>query len=120
MRIIKGHNKPITVLCLNEARDTIFTGSHDGWVTHWDVKTGVNDRVGGPGHGNQINRMKVVGDKLYTCGIDDNLKIVDLDAFTYNPTKEMKLGAQPRGMDINGGQVLIATVKEVSPSPIYC
>jgi len=113
LRVIKGHNKPITVMCLNEERNMIFTGSHDGWVTHWDVKTGFNDRVSGAGHGNQINRMKVAGEKLYTCGIDDTLKIVDLDTFTYNSGQDVKLGAQPRGMDIHDGRVIIVTVKEV-------
>ncbi|CAG7726267.1 unnamed protein product [Allacma fusca] len=113
LRIVKGHNKPITVLTVNEDRSRIFTGSHDGWVTHWDASTGVNDRVNGVGHGNQINGMKVVGDTLYTCGIDDNLRLVDLNTYTYTNVNDVKLGSQPRGMDTRDNQVIIATVKEL-------
>lgn len=47
LRIVKGHNKPITVLTLSEDRDTIFTASHDGVVTRWNNETGENDKVPG-------------------------------------------------------------------------
>lgn len=47
LRIVKGHNKPITVLTLSEDRDTIFTASHDGVVTRWNNETGENDKVSG-------------------------------------------------------------------------
>ncbi|OXA52969.1 actin-interacting protein 1 [Folsomia candida] len=113
LRIIKGHNKPITVMCLNDDRTKIFTGSHDGFVTYWDAKTGVNDRISGTGHGNQINGMKIVGNILYTCGIDDNLRLADLGTFAYTNVNDVKLGSQPRGMDISGNKVIIATVKEL-------
>jgi len=113
LRIVKGHNKPITVMCLNEDRTKIFTGSHDGFVTYWDAKTGVNDRISGTGHGNQINGMKVVGSILYTCGIDDTLRLVDLNSFAYTNVNDVKLGSQPRGMDTNESRIIIATVKEL-------
>ena len=38
---LQGHNKPITVLTLSPDRKTIYTGSHDGYITHWDSETGV-------------------------------------------------------------------------------
>jgi len=100
-------------LCLNEDRTKIFTGSHDGNVTYWDAISGVNDRIGGVGHGNQINGMKVAGNTLYTCGIDDTLRLVDLNTYAYTNTSDVKLGSQPRGMDIKDGRVIISTVKEV-------
>lgn len=101
-------------MCLNDDRSQIFTASHDGFVTFWNAKTGENDRVEGKGHGNQITRMKVVGNSLYTCGFDDNLKQVDLSTYNYDNTKDVKLGSQPRGMDISNGKVYIGTVKEVT------
>ncbi|ODM88027.1 Actin-interacting protein 1 [Orchesella cincta] len=113
LRIVKGHNKPITVMCLNEDRTQIFTGCRDGFITYWDAVTGVNDRISGTGHGNQINGMKVVGSTLYTCGIDDTLRLVDLNTYAYTNVNDVKLGSQPRGMDINGERVIIATVKEL-------
>ncbi|ODM95590.1 Actin-interacting protein 1 [Orchesella cincta] len=37
LRIVKGHNKPITVMCLNEDRTQIFTGCRDGFITYLGV-----------------------------------------------------------------------------------
>lgn len=79
LRIIKGHNKPITVLALSEDRSSIFTGSHDGFVTRWNAETGENERIEGVGHGNQINGMKARNGILYTCGIDDSVKQIDIE-----------------------------------------
>ncbi|XP_044758553.1 actin-interacting protein 1 isoform X2 [Coccinella septempunctata] len=108
IRVIKGHNKPITVMTLSEDRSTIFTGSHDGFVTTWNASTGENDRVEGKGHGNQINGMKAHNGTLYTIGIDDSLKQIDIEGNTYKP-QDVKLGSQPRGMDILTEQNIIVT-----------
>lgn len=108
LRVIKGHNKPITVLTLSEDRQSIFTGSHDGYVTRWDAATGENDRVEGNGHGNQINGMKVNQGTLYTCGIDDSLKQIDIEGNTYK-SQDVKLASQPRGLDILKEQNIIIT-----------
>lgn len=40
IRVIKGHNKPITALTLSPDRNTVYTGSHDGFITRWNAKTG--------------------------------------------------------------------------------
>lgn len=113
-RILKGHNKPITVLELSEDRSSIYTGSHDGYVTWWDAASGENERISGNGHGNQINGMKATGNKVYTCGIDDSLKQFDSENKAYT-TLDLKLGSQPRGMDIFKEQDLVvsASVQEI-------
>mgnify|MGYP000949297758 CR=1 FL=1 len=108
----QGHNKPITVLSLSPDHKTIFTGSHDGIVTSWNSETGENDRVEGNGHGNQMNGMKALSEFVFTCGIDDKLKEIDIINNSYSPF-EVKLGAQPRGMDVNGDTAITVTVKEV-------
>lgn len=82
--MIKGHNKPITALTLSEDRTSIFTASHDGYVTTWNAETGENDRIEGAGHGNQINGMKAFDGTLYTCGIDDSLKQIDIEGKLYD------------------------------------
>lgn len=79
IRILKGHNKPITVLTLSEDRQSVFTGSHDGFVTKWNTGTGENERIEGIGHGNQINGIKPNNDILYTCGIDDSLRTINIE-----------------------------------------
>ncbi|KAK9883553.1 hypothetical protein WA026_001732 [Henosepilachna vigintioctopunctata] len=115
IRIVKGHNKPITVMTLSEDRSTIFTGSHDGFVTSWNASTGENNRVEGKGHGNQINGMKALENTLYTCGIDDSLKQIDIEGNTYKP-QDVKLASQPRGMDILKEQniIITASVNEIT------
>ncbi|XP_022916456.2 actin-interacting protein 1 [Onthophagus taurus] len=115
LRIVKGHNKPITVLSLTEDRTNIFTGSHDGFVTNWNASTGENNRVNGLGHGNQINGMKPNGNLMYTCGIDDSVKQIDIENNTYTKT-DIKLGSQPRGMDIlkEKNIIIAASVNEIS------
>lgn len=114
LRIVKGHNKPITVLTLSEDRSTIFTGSHDGYVTRWNAETGENDRIEGAGHGNQINGIRAHNGILYTCGIDDSLKQIDIEGNAYK-SGDLKLGSQPRGMDVLKEQniIVVGTVNEV-------
>lgn len=111
--IFQGHNKPITVLTLSSDRNTIYTGSHDGYITSWNANTGENDRVRGQGHGNQINGMKTAKNILYTVGIDDTLRSVDIDTNTYTDTCVVKLDSQPRGLDIYNDIVVIVTVRQV-------
>lgn len=78
--------------------------------------SGENDRIQGAGHGNQINGMKVIGDSLYTCGIDDSVKQVDVASNSYT-NADIKLGSQPHGMDVKGDTIITASVKEVSNTP---
>lgn len=115
LRIIKGHNKPITVMTLSDDRSTIFTGSHDGNITNWNSGSGVNDKVAGNGHGNQVNDMRAFGDHVYTCGIDDTLRQINIEGNTYSDVS-VKLSCQPRGMDIFREQniVIVACVKEIT------
>jgi len=87
---------------------------------------GENERIQGVGHGNQINGMKTVGDSLYTCGIDDSVKQVDIASNTYT-SADIKLGSQPHGMDAKDDTIIIASIKEVSteakilpPEIIHC
>lgn len=94
-------------------RSTIYTGSHDGYITNWSAQTGENDRVQGHGHGNQINGMKAVKNLLYTAGIDDTLRMVEIATNAYADTSVIKLDSQPRGLDIYNDIVVIATVRQV-------
>lgn len=115
LRIVKGHNKPITVMTLSDDRSTIYTGSHDGVVTAWNSGNGTNEKVTGNGHGNQINGMRAFGDFVYTCGIDDTLRQISIEGNTYTEVA-VKLSCQPRGMDIFRDQnvIIVACVKEIT------
>lgn len=115
LKIVKGHNKPITVLGLSDDRSTIYTGSHDGAVTSWNSGSGTNDRVAGIGHGNQINGIRSAGDVIYTCGIDDSLREISVEGNTYTDTV-VKLNCQPRGLDVlrEQGIVICACQRDVT------
>lgn len=115
LRIIKGHNKPITVMTLSDDRSTIYTGSHDGAITNWNSGNGVNDRVEGPGHGNQVNGMRSAGDHVYTCGIDDTFREIAIEGNTYTEAS-VKLSCQPRGLDLLPEEkvAVVACVREIA------
>lgn len=102
-------------MTLSTDRSTIYTGSHDGYITNWNAESGENDRIQGQGHGNQMNGMKASGDVIYTCGIDDSLKIIDAVSNTYTGAS-IKLDSQPRGLDIYGDIVVTVSVRQVC----YC
>jgi WD repeat-containing protein 1 (actin-interacting protein 1) len=114
LRIIKGHNKPITAMTLSDDHSIIYTASHDGAVTNWNSGNGLNDRINGVGHGNQVNSVRSHGDFVYTCGIDDSLKQISLEANTYTGV-DLKLPCQPRGMDIlkDANITVVGCVKEI-------
>lgn len=57
--------------------------------------------------------MKTIGDSLYTCGIDDSVKQVDIASNTYT-SADIKLGSQPHGMDAKDDTIITASIKEVS------
>lgn len=61
--------------------------------------------------------MKLDNDYLYTCGIDDSLRQVDVKSNSYTDL-QIKLNAQPRGMDFNSNVLVTATIKEVNISLI--
>jgi WD40 repeat protein len=114
LRILKGHNKPITAATLSDDHSIIYTASHDGAVTNWNSGNGLNDRVGGIGHGNQVNSIRSHGDFIYTCGIDDSLKQINLEGNTYTGV-DLKLPCQPRGMDVFKEEniIVVGCVKEI-------
>lgn len=118
LRILTGHNKPITCLALQD--QSLFTASHDGAVTLWNVQTGEGRHVLGQGHGNQVNGMRVgQGGSLLTCGIDDTLRKAVPTAEGEVPSytdEAVPLGAQPRALDHRPDEDLtvVATVKELT------
>ncbi|XP_049693412.2 actin-interacting protein 1 [Helicoverpa armigera] len=120
LQVLMGHNKPITCLALHPDRHTVYTASHDGCVTAWNVATGEGRHILGQGHGNQVNGMRAsAGGSLLTCGIDDTLRkavpAAEGEVPTYTDVS-IPLGSQPRAMDhiIEDDTTIVATVKELA------
>jgi len=112
LKIITGHNKPITALAY--CGDRIFSGSSDGRLVLWDPVKGDNDVVKGKGHTSQIQALVPKGkDQLLSIGVDDQLKTIDMAGMEY--TSSQGLVSQPRGMDVSkdGSLVIIACVDHV-------
>lgn len=121
LRVIKGHNKSITAMTVADKQGsgdekTIFTGSHDGFVTQWNSKSGEHDRVEGEQHTNQVQDMYPLSDQVLTCGLDDTLRSIDLSTNQYSKSfSPIKLSAQPKGIAALPGTniVVIAGVNEL-------
>lgn len=121
LRVVKGHNKSITAMTVASVdgvtdEKTIFTGSHDGFVTHWSSKTGNHDRVEGPQHTNQVQDMVSTKDTVLTCGLDDTIRAVDLKTNQYSSTfSPIKLSVQPKGISTLAGTniIVVAGVNEL-------
>ena len=107
LRVVKGHNKTITALSVNvnSADNVLYTGSTDGSICFWNTNTGLQDRIEGHGHTNQVADMKMDEKNLYTCGLDDMLKTIDMSENVFR--NEVKLDSQPRGVAILNSKNLI-------------
>lgn len=121
LQVIKGHNKSITSMTVSNSSSngddrTIFTGSHDGYVTHWSSKSGKHDRVSGTQHTNQVQDMFSTKDLIYTCGFDDTIRAIDLKTNEYSSSfNPIKLSVQPRGIAAVEGSnlIVVAGVNEL-------
>ena len=109
LRVIKGHNKSITALAVHSDpgsnHKTIYTGSHDGFITHWDSETGESDRCSGSPHTNQVADMTIDSNNLYSCGLDDTIRVTSLKS--NEVTNDVKMDSQPRGIALVRDQSLL-------------
>lgn len=114
LRVIKGHHKSITALAVSPNRESIYTGSHDGYISFWDAATGDQDRVAGLHHTNQVQDMCTGTDAIYTCGLDDTVRSIQLLSNEYS-NLAIKMDSQPRGMTTaDGNLVIVADIADIS------
>jgi len=115
-RILKGHNKPITKMCVTDEGKTIVTGGSDGRVIEWSVADGSTKSYGGDGHGNQVNGLATVSSNrsVASVGLDDCLRFIDQDTLTYSSSSApLKLKSQPKGVDNQDDLTAVATLESV-------
>lgn len=67
----------------------------------------------GSGHGNQVNGMKAASGLLYTAGIDDTLRTINIETNAYVDSSVVKLESQPRGLDLYNDTVIVACLRQV-------
>lgn len=115
VKIVQGHYKGITALGAGSdgKGTTLWSGSFDGRVCHWDIKTGTPTTVDGQQHTNQVAGFAGSGGKAYSVGWDDTLRIVDESAKTFLG-ESIKLSAQPKGASASNGVLYVATASGVA------
>ncbi|KAJ9156188.1 WD domain-containing protein [Pleurostoma richardsiae] len=114
-RVVQGHNKSITALgAASDGKGTsLWTGSFDGRVCHWDIGNGIGEVVDGQNHTNQVTQFAASSGKTYSVGWDDTLRIVDESANTFAGASA-KLSAQPKGVAASDGRIVIALASGVA------
>lgn len=115
VRVVQGHDKGITTLIggSDGKGSDLWTGSFDGRVCHWDVKSGKGTIVDGQSHSNQVAQMAASSGKAYSAGWDDTLRTVDESAKTFLGDAA-KLSAQPKGVAASGDKVFVATTSGIA------
>jgi len=112
VKIVEGHNRSVTAIGKSEKGQTLWTGSFEGRVCHWDIPTGVGSAVEGQTHTNQVSAFANTPDRVYSVGWDDTLRIVDEPGKVF-VGETSKLAAQPKGIASAGGRVFVATLSGV-------
>jgi len=106
-RVVKGHQKAITAVSVASDK-TVYTGSYDGRVCAW--QDNICTLVKG-GHTNQVTSISNFGDRLYTTGMDDSMRIID------NPTKSfsgttLSTGSIPKSVSACSSFTVISTLNK--------
>ncbi|KYQ99716.1 WD40 repeat-containing protein [Tieghemostelium lacteum] len=85
-RVIKGHNKLISTIAYDNQSKTLFSASYDASLLQWDLTTGIATSFTGDAHKNQITSIKIRGDDIITCAMDDSVKVSKISTRTYGPS----------------------------------
>ena len=115
IKIIQGHSKGVTALGAgSDSQSTmLWSGSFDGRVCHWDVKTGTATTVDGQQHTNKVAQFACNKGKTYSVGWDDTLRTIDESAKTFLG-ESTQLPAQPVDVSASDGILYVATVSGVA------
>jgi WD repeat-containing protein 1 (actin-interacting protein 1) len=112
-KIIHGHQKNITAAGITDMGDNtgaFWSGSYDGRICAWDIKTGACEAIDGEGHPSYVagvTSTKEGQGRIYSVGWDDTLRSIDASAKTYTGTAT-KLAGQPKGVAGSGSKVFVA------------
>ena len=115
VKILQGHQKGITALGAGSdgKGSSLWSGSFDGRVCHWDVASGTSSTVDGQQHTNQVARIVSEPGKIFSTGWDDTLRTVDESAKTFLG-ESTQLSAQPRDASTSSGLLYVATASGIS------
>eukprot|EP00249_Psilotum_nudum_P016177 c25697_g1_i1 orf=328-2154(-) len=111
LQLLSGHMKSITAVAISvKGEETeVYSSSYDGLIVRW---------VFGVGYGNRLVRkdsvpvksIVVVGDELFTCGLDNKLRKTPLPGNQYGDSELTDLKALPNDLDVALGFSELAIV----------
>ncbi|XP_078588280.1 WD repeat-containing protein 1-B-like [Branchiostoma floridae x Branchiostoma japonicum] len=107
IRIVKGHNQPISSMAVTEDKSTIYTADNSGRITHWDTATGEHDVISGKGHSNKVLGMGVHGGNLITSSMDDSVRYTSVPGNEYGPDA-ITMDSTPLGVGVGKDGVSVA------------
>lgn len=112
LRIIKGHNKPVTALSVSEDQSTLYTADQMGRIVLWNAASGENDIIEGKGHSGQVQDMTVSDGNLISVAMDDTIRFTNLSQNQYGDNST-KLDSMPRAVAAESGLVAIACINHI-------
>lgn len=114
-KVVRGHSKNITAAGIQDS--TFYTGSYDGRVRAWDIKTGLADSIDGESHSNYVAGFTASAEggepRVYSVGWDDTLRTISTNTKTFAGSKT-ELHYQPKGVATSGDLILVASPYSVS------
>jgi len=98
VKTVRGHQKSITASTVSDSK--LITGSYDGRICKWDIKTG--EASYGEGHANLVSGLASTNDSVYSIGWDDKIKSLD-------GVSSSSIPGQPKSVSHSGKIVAIVT-----------
>ncbi|XP_065071602.1 WD repeat-containing protein 1-A-like [Rhopilema esculentum] len=112
-KVVQGHNKAIMSIAVSEDGESIFSASYEGFIFHWDARTGAGTKISGKPHTNQVNSMGISGNYLISCGMDDTVRFVNVPGKEFLD-ESIGMDSQPKALSVGkDGLVVVACIKEI-------
>ncbi|CAG8459255.1 6982_t:CDS:10 [Ambispora leptoticha] len=110
VKVIRGHQKAITALT-RIADKTLYTGSYDEHAWTEDEANAIT--ITGQGHTNQVIQFASNGNNVYSVGMDDTIRKVEVESKVYSTTV-VPTGSLPKGIAVSKEDfIFVATVKDL-------
>ena len=84
-RVVRGHEKNINSLVMNDDGSKFYTTSYEGKCLCWNHAVFNIEECKGTGHSSQVNRSVRYKDKVYSVGIERTLRCLDTFEDLYTP-----------------------------------
>ncbi|CAI2177466.1 20100_t:CDS:10 [Funneliformis geosporum] len=78
----------------------------------WSGEEGSAISISGEGHTNQINQIAPLDGKLFSIGMDDTLRTINVEARTFSEPV-VKTNAMPKGIAIKDNKIIVSTTKSI-------